>query len=75
YQFLIGIGAGIIVPFFSVYLKYSMDIGDNIVGTILSKSQFGCIIGGMIIPFMSNKVGKVKSVIICQLLSIPFLLS
>lgn len=75
YQFLIGIGAGIIVPFFSVYLKYSMDIGDNIVGTILSISQFGCIIGGMIIPFMSNKFGKVKSVIICQLLSIPFLLS
>lgn len=75
YQFLIGIGAGIIVPFFSVYLKYSMNIEDNIVGTILSISQFGCIIGGMVIPFMSNKFGKVKSVILCQLLSIPFLLS
>ena len=75
YQFLIGIGAGIIVPFFSVYLKYSMNIEDSIVGTILSISQFGCIIGGMVIPFMSSKFGKVKSVIICQLLSIPFLLS
>lgn len=75
YQFLIGIGAGIIVPFFSVYLKYSMNIADSIVGTILSISQFGCIIGGMVIPFMSNKFGKVKSIIICQLLSIPFLLS
>ncbi|MDQ0557015.1 MFS transporter [Paraclostridium ghonii] len=75
YQILIGMGAGIIVPFFSVYLKYSMNIADNIVGTILSISQFGCIIGGMVIPFMSNKLGKVKSVIICQLLSIPFLLS
>lgn len=75
YQFLIGIGAGIIVPFFSVYLKYSMNISDSIVGTILSISQFGCIVGGMVIPFMSDRFGKVKSVIICQLLSIPFLLS
>lgn len=75
YQFLIGVGAGIIVPFFSVYLKYSMSIEDSIVGTILSISQFGCIIGGMVIPFMSVKFGKVRSVILCQLLSIPFLLS
>lgn len=75
YHFLIGVGAGMVVPFFSVYLKYSMNIGDGIVGSILSISQFGCILGGMVIPFMSNKFGKVRSVIICQLVSLPFLLS
>lgn len=75
YHFLIGVGAGMVVPFFSVYLKYSMNIGDGIVGSILSISQFGCILGGMVIPFMSSKFGKVRSVIICQLVSMPFLLS
>lgn len=75
YYFLIGVGAGMVVPFFSVYLKYSMNISDGIVGSILSISQFGCILGGMIIPFMSNKFGKINSVILCQLASIPFLLS
>lgn len=75
YYFFIGVGAGMVVPFFSVYLKYSMNIGDGIVGSILSISQFGCILGGMIIPFMSAKFGKIRSVIICQLVSIPFLLS
>lgn len=75
YYLVIGIGAGMVVPFFSVYLKYSMNILDSIVGSILSISQFGCILGGSLIPFMSNKFGKSNSVIICQLISIPFLLS
>lgn len=75
YNFIIGVGAGLVVPFFSVYLKYSMDISDDIVGSILSISQIGCIIGGFIIPIMANKLGRIRSVIICQLLSIPFLLS
>lgn len=75
YYAIIGIGAGLVVPFFSIYLKYSMNISDAIVGTILSISQFGCIIGGMIIPFIVSKVGRARTVILCQLISIPFLLS
>lgn len=75
YNFFIGAGAGMVVPFFSVYLKYSMNISDGIVGTILSISQFGCILGGVIIPIISNKIGKPKAVILSQLLSIPFLIS
>lgn len=75
YYAIIGVGAGLVVPFFSIYLKYSMHISDAIVGTILSISQFGCIIGGMIIPFIVSKVGRARTVILCQLISIPFLLS
>ncbi len=75
YYAIIGRGAGLVVPFFSIYLKYSMNISDAIVGTILSISQFRCIIGGMIIPFIVSKVGRARTVILCQLVSIPFLLS
>lgn len=75
YNFCIGVGAGMVVPFFSVYLKYSMDISDSVVGSILSISQFGCIVGGAIIPFIAIKIGKPRSVILCQLISIPFLIS
>lgn len=75
YNILIGIGAGMVVPFFSVYLKYSMDISDSLVGATLSISQFGCILGGAIIPFISMKIGKARTVVLCQLISIPFLIS
>lgn len=72
---LIGFGAGMIVPFFSIYLKYTLAISDGTVGTIMSISQVGTIIGGLIVAPLSKRLGRVKTVLICQLLSIPFLLS
>lgn len=75
YNSIIGCGAGMVVPFFSVYLKYSMDLSDSLVGSILSISQVGCILGGIIIPIIANKLGKPRAVILSQVLSIPFLIS
>ena len=72
---LVGAGAGMIVPFFSIYLKYSLDISDGMVGSIMAVSQMGTILGGLIVPPLSKKIGRVNTVIACQLLSIPFLIS
>ena len=72
---VIGMGAGMVVPFFSIYLKYALDIQDAVVGGILSFSQFGCVLGGMLIPLMAKKLGEHKSVVVFQLFSIPFLIS
>lgn len=71
----VGFGAGLIVPFFSMYLKYSLNISDGIVGTIMAISQVGTIIGGLLVPIISKKWGRVTTVIWCQLLSVPFLIS
>lgn len=72
---LIGLGAGMVIPFFSMYLKYSLNINDGIVGTIMAISQVGTVIGGLIVPPLAKRLGSVRTVLICQLLSIPFLLS
>lgn len=72
---LIGLGAGMIVPFFSMYLKYSLDASDGVVGNIMAISQVGTVIGGLIVPPLAKKLGRVNTVIACQLLSIPFLFS
>ncbi len=72
---LIGLGAGMVVPFFSMYLKYSLDVDDGVVGTIMAISQVGTVIGGLIVPPLAKRLGSVKTVLMCQLLSIPFLLS
>ncbi|MBP2028317.1 MFS family permease [Acetoanaerobium pronyense] len=71
----IGMGAGMVVPFFSVYLKYSLNVDDSIVGSILSFSQFGCVLGGLLIPVLVGKIGAHRAIVLCQLLSIPFLIS
>lgn len=72
---LIGLGAGMIVPFFSMYLKYTLDISDGVVGNIMAISQIGTVIGGLIVPPLAKKLGRIRTVIACQLLSIPFLIS
>ncbi len=75
YNSTIGFGAGLVVPFFSIYLKYTLDIGNSLVGTILSIAQMGVAAGGLLVPLLAKKVGREKTVILCQLLSIPFLIS
>ncbi len=72
---LIGLGAGMIVPFFSMYLKYSLTVDDGVVGTIMAISQVGTVIGGLIVPPLAKKIGRINTVLACQLLSIPFLIS
>ena len=75
YKSTIGLGAGMVVPFFSVYLKYSLDIENSIVGIIFSIAQMGCVLGGMAVPYLVNLWGRERTVIICQLISVPFLIS
>ncbi|MGL5098455.1 MAG: MFS transporter, partial [Fusobacteriaceae bacterium] len=75
YNTVIGFGAGLVVPFFSVYLKFALNIDDSWVGNIMALSQVGLVMGGLLVPYVSRKLGKVKTVIVCQLLSIPFLVS
>lgn len=75
YSGLIGMGAGFVVPYFSMYLKYTLDISETLVGTILSFSQMGTVIVGFLIPHLAYRFGKIKFVILCQFISIPFLIS
>ncbi len=71
----IGFGAGLVVPFFSMYLKFMLNITDGAVGTIMAISQVGTILGGLSVTPLAKRFGRVRTVMACQLLSIPFLLS
>jgi MFS family permease len=75
YNTIIGFGAGLVIPFFSVYLKFALNIDDEKVGMIMGLSQIGLVIGGLLVPYISKILGREQTVVICQLLSIPFLIS
>jgi MFS family permease len=74
YSVLIGFGAGLVVPFFNVFLSGKLQVDSGVVGLILSLSQGATAIAGLIAPILANKYGKVKTVVGTQLASIPFLL-
>lgn len=75
YNSTVGLGAGMVVPFFAVYLKYTLNTDNTVVGIILSIAQMGCVIGGLLVPLLVKYMGRERTVIVCQLLSIPFLIS
>lgn len=73
YTLFVGFGAGMVVPFFGVYLKYSLDLLDGTVGTILAIAQLGTVFGGLMVPLIAKKFGKTNTIVGVQLASIPFL--
>ena len=74
YSVLIGFGAGLVVPFFNVFLSGKLQVDSGVVGLILSFSQGATAIAGLLAPVLASRYGKVKTVVGTQLASIPFLL-
>jgi predicted MFS family arabinose efflux permease len=70
---LIGTGAGLIVPFFNVYFNKMLQAGPGEIGLIFSAAQGSMIFGAVIVPYMAGRIGKVKTVSLTHLISLPFL--
>lgn len=71
---LVGIGAGMIVPFFNVYFHSVLSATTDQIGLIFSAGEVVMIAGLTIIPMMTEKLGKIKTIAITELASIPFLI-
>jgi MFS family permease len=71
---LIGIGAGMIVPFFNVYFHKVLSAPTEQIGVIFSIGQVTMVVGLLLIPMLTERIGKVRTIAITQLLSIPFLI-
>ncbi len=70
---LIGLGAGLIVPFFNVYFSKMLSATPGQIGLIFALAQASMAVGAMAVPCMVSRMGKVKTVSLTYLLSIPFL--
>ena len=75
FRTLIGLGAGMVIPFFNVFLRDELGATTAQVGSILSISRIVLTFGVLLSPVLAERLGKVKAVTITQLLSIPFLLT
>jgi len=71
---IIGFGAGFIVPLFSLFFKLRFAATSEQVGTIFALGNVTLGIFTFVAPMLSNRIGKVKSVVVCQFLSMPFIM-
>jgi len=71
---LVGFGAGFIVPLFSIFFKLKFAATPEEVGTIFALGNVTLGIGTLAAPTLSNRIGKVKAVVVCQYFSMPFIM-
>jgi MFS family permease len=71
---LIGFGAGFIVPLFNIFFRLKFSATDGQIGIMFALSNVTLGIGTLTAPVLSSRLGKVRSVVACQFLSMPFIM-
>jgi MFS family permease len=71
---VIGLGAGFIIPLFNVFFKLRYAATSEIVGTIFALGNVTVGAASLATPLLSERLGKLKAIVACQFLSMPFIM-
>jgi MFS family permease len=71
---IIGFGAGFIVPLFNIFFTRRFHATSGQVGFIFALGSSTLAIGTLVAPRLAYRLGKVKAVVVCQFLSMPFIM-
>ena len=71
---IIGIGAGMIVPYFNVYFTKFIHASVFQTGLIFAVANVFMVAGFIVIPHLAAKIGRARSAVITQAASLPFLI-
>lgn len=70
---ILGLGAGLFIPFMNVFFKLQFHISDALLGTLFAWSAVGMGVASLAGPPLAQRLGKVRMIVLTQALSIPFL--
>ena len=70
----IGLGAGMIVMFFNLYFTHEFPIDSGLLGIIFAVNTILLSVGNFLAPALSDRIGKVRTVVVTEFLSLPFLI-
>ena len=73
-NFLIGSGAGLIIPFLNLYFKQRFNLATDAIGWAFFAVTAAMFIGAMTGPLFTKRFGLVRTIVFSQLISIPFML-
>lgn len=72
--FLVGLGAGLTIPYLNLYFKNVFGLSDTAIGAAVAAGQIATFAGMTAGPAIAKRLGKPKAVFITQALSVPFIL-
>ncbi len=73
--FLLGTGAGLVIPFMNLYFKDRFDCSSARIGTYFSIAQVFTAAAALLGPAIARRYGKLRTAIASELLSLPFLVT
>lgn len=68
-----GVGSGMIVPYFNVYFIKVLDMSLTEISITSAVAGAVMVLGFLITPVLTSRIGKVRSAVLTKLLSTPFL--
>lgn len=72
--FIVGMGAGLTIPYLNLYFKNTFSLSDSVIAVIFSMGQVITFIGMMSGPIIARRIGKERTIFFTQIISIPFIL-
>jgi predicted MFS family arabinose efflux permease len=72
-NFLVGLGAGLIIPFLNLYFRDRFNLEPDTIGVFYFFVALAMMIGSLSGPVLAKRFGLVRAVVITQLVSIPFM--
>ena len=73
--FLIGAGAGLVIPFMNLYFKTRFDCSSAQIGVFFSVAQVMTAVAMLLGPAIARHFGKLRTATALQLMSLPFLVT
>jgi MFS family permease len=74
-QWWIGLGAGLVIPFFNLYFAKRFSASSGQIGFYFSVSQILTLLAVLAGPAVAGRIGRVRTVTLRELLSLPFLVT
>ncbi|MCI0531948.1 MAG: MFS transporter [candidate division Zixibacteria bacterium] len=72
--FVLGLGAGLIIPFLNLYFKDSFNQSAHQIGIYFAWLQVFMLTGILAAPILSKRLGMIRTLVFTELISIPFML-
>jgi MFS family permease len=70
---LIGLGAGFVIPYLNIFFWEFYNLPLPVIGLVQGFGSLSVAAGAFLSPVLSTRIGKVKTVLFTQALSLPFL--
>jgi MFS family permease len=70
---IIGFGAGFTLPLMNVYFHEGLGTTEIEIGVIFAAGQALLVVASFLAPFIAIRLGKVRAIVLTQLVSVPFI--